>query len=386
MPRVLIILVHMKQYRIPLLTRLFEILQQDGIELRVVYSAPQGLHAMVQDDGDLPPEIGRKVNGHWFAGRVIYQPLWREIADADVVITGHENKYLMNSWLFVLSALQIKTVALWGLGPCLAEDQSKISHWLREKALTAVDWYFSYTTGIVPYLRQHGVPADRITALQNAVDTSELRKSLESISQDEVEQAKAKLGIATGPVGVYCGMLEATKHIPFLVDAARLIRQRIPDFQLLVVGTGPVRTWVEEAAKASSWIHYLGQKFGREKALALRMANIFVLPGRVGLAVLDSFAAGLPLFTTDLPIHGPEVSYLIDGVNGRKTAHHVQAYADGVIEALSSPALLEKMRRSAMAEASQYTIEAMAENFRHGIKQCLALRGPTPQMASALLE
>jgi hypothetical protein len=45
--------------------------------------------------------------------------------------------------------------------------------------------------------------------------------------------------------------------------------------------------------------------------------------------------------------------------------------------------LLERLRQSALATASQYTIEAMAENFRHGIKQCLALRGSTPQMASA---
>ena len=38
---------------------------------------------------------------------MIYQPLWREITPVpDLVITGHENKYLMNSWLFLLSSLQ----------------------------------------------------------------------------------------------------------------------------------------------------------------------------------------------------------------------------------------------------------------------------------------
>jgi glycosyltransferase involved in cell wall biosynthesis len=383
MPRVLIIQAQMKHYRIPLFTRLFKILRRDGIELRVAYSAPHGLHGVVRDDGDLPSEFGRKVQGHWLGARVIYQALWQEIADADLVITGHENKYLMNSWLFLLSALHVKTVALWGLGPCMEEDQSRFSHWLREKALTATDWYFGYTSGIVPYLRQHGVPADRITPVQNAVDTSGLRKCLDGIDDEEVEQAKAKLGNVDGPVGIYCGILEPTKHVPFLVDAARLVRQRVPDFQLLIVGAGPDCLWVKETARANTWIHYLGQKFGHEKALALRMADIFVLPGRVGLAVLDSFAAGLPLFTTDLAIHGPEASYLIDGENGRKTAHDLQAYSDAIVDVLSSPTLLVKMRRSAVATASQYTIEGMAENFRRGIKQCLAVRGST-QMASVL--
>jgi L-malate glycosyltransferase len=386
MPRVLIIQAQMKHYRIPLFTRLFEILQQDGIDLRVAYSAPHGLHGTVQDAGDLPSEIGREVKGHWLAGRFIYQPLWKEIAGADLVITGHENKYLMNSWLFLLSALHLKTVALWGLGPCMEVDQSRMSHWLREKALTATDWYFGYTSGIVPYLTQHGVSSDRITAVQNAVDTGELRKSLEGIRDDEVARAKGELGIADAPTGIYCGILEPTKHVPFLIEAARLVRRQIPNFQLLIVGSGPDRPWVEEVAGANPWIHYLGQKFGREKALALRMADIFVLPGRVGLAVLDSFAAGLPLFTTDLTIHGPEASYLVDGENGRKTAHHLQTYADAVVETLSSPSLLEQLRQTAAATASQYTIEAMAENFRRGIKQCLSLRGSTPQMASVLSE
>jgi L-malate glycosyltransferase len=386
MPRVLIIQAQMKHYRVPLFTRLFEILRRDGIELKVAYSAPHGLHGMVRDAGDLPSEIGKEVSGHWLAGRLIYQPLWREIARADLVITGHENKYLMNSWLFLLSALQLKTVALWGLGPCMEENQSRTSHWLREKALTAADWYFGYTNGIVPYLTQHGVSAERITAVQNAVDTSELRKSLERIREDDLEREKSRLGIGTGPVGIYCGILEPTKHVPFLIEAARLVRQRIPDFQLLVVGAGPDRAWLEEVARANPWIHYLGQKFGVEKALALRMADIFVLPGRVGLAILDSFAAGLPMFTTDLSIHGPEASYLIDGYNGRKTTHRVQAYADAVVEVLRSPSLLERLRQSALDTASEYTIEAMAENFRQGIIQCLALRGSTPQMASALSE
>ena len=152
-------------------------------------------------------------------------------------------------------------------------------------------------------------------------------------------------------MGIYCGILEPTKHVPFLIEAARLVRQRVPDFQLLIVGAVQIEAgW--KMAKANPWIHYVGQKFGREKALALRMADIFVIPGRVGLAVLDSFAAGLPLFTTDIAIHGPEASYLIDGYNGRKTAHRVPAYADAVVEMLKSPSLLERLRQS----ASRYCI------------------------------
>jgi glycosyltransferase involved in cell wall biosynthesis len=179
-------------------------------------------------------------------------------------------------------------------------------------------------------------------------------------------------------------VLEPTKHLPFLLESARLIRQQVSDFQLLIVGTGPDRCWVEKMANENPWIHYLGPKFGHEKALALRMADLFMLPGRVGLAVLDSFAAGLPLFTTELTIHCPEVAYLADGYNGRRTANEPQRYADAVVETLNSRPLLENMRQNALLTASNYTIEDMAANFKRGIRQCLALRGSIRQIAPAV--
>jgi glycosyltransferase involved in cell wall biosynthesis len=277
----------------------------------------------------------------------------------------------MNLWLFLLSTFRLKKVALWGLGQVMEEDKSSLANWLREKSVKAANWYFTYTDGSIPFLRKQGMSAERITPVQNAVDTRGLSKTLESINESEIKEARAKIAVSEGPVGIYCGNLDPTKHVPFLISAARLIRQRVPKFQLLIVGDGPDRPWIEIAAKENPWVHYLGPKFGREKAIALRMADVFVLPGRVGLAVLDSFAAGLPLFTTDLAIHGPEVSYLSDRENGRKTIHDIQAYADAVVEALNTPSLMAKLRQGAVAARSRYTIEAMVENFRTGVKRCL---------------
>jgi glycosyltransferase involved in cell wall biosynthesis len=371
MPKVLIIQFQVMHYRVPFFAQLYSKLEEDGIELVVAYSPPNRAHALRKDSADLPKEFGCKVKGYWFADRLLYQPLWSQIRSADLVITGNENKYLMNLWLFLLSTFRLKKVALWGLGQVMEEDKSSLANWLREKSVKAANWYFTYTDGSIPFLRKQGMSAERITPVQNAVDTRGLSKTLESINESEIKEARAKIAVSEGPVGIYCGNLDPTKHVPFLISAARLIRQRVPKFQLLIVGDGPDRPWIEIAAKENPWVHYLGPKFGREKAIALRMADVFVLPGRVGLAVLDSFAAGLPLFTTDLAIHGPEVSYLSDRENGRKTIHDIQAYADAVVEALNTPSLMAKLRQGAVAARSRYTIEAMVENFRTGVKRCL---------------
>jgi glycosyltransferase involved in cell wall biosynthesis len=374
MHRVLIIQALMKQFRVPFFSRLHAALRRDGIDLRVAYSAPNRVHALRQDNVDLPVEIGYKVPARWLGQHLIYQPLRREIMSADLVIIGPENKYINNLWLLPYSALGLKTVAFWGLGPNMHPDhRSVISEWAKERQVTSVDWWFAYTESVAARLRQHGMPADRITIVQNATDTTELRRLLAEISESETAQAKNDLtGGAGSRIGLYCGRLEHAKALPFLIESARLVRHRCPEFHLVIVGNGPERGWLERAIADEPWIHYMGSKWRRESALFYKMSDLFLLPGSAGLAVVDSFAAGLPLIATELPSHPPEISYLRDGLEGRITAHNAQDFADAVIEVFTTPALMLKLRDGAANAGSKYTMEAMVENFRGGVKKCLA--------------
>jgi glycosyltransferase involved in cell wall biosynthesis len=376
MPRVLIIQAEMKHYRVPFFTKLHAALRQDGIELAVAYSAQNQKQATRKDGAELPPEFGRKVRGYWFAERFLYQSVWPEVLKADLVIVGNENKYLVNPFLLLLSALRLKTVAFWGLGPNMHPDRSAFSEWIKEKMVTTVDWWFAYTETIADYLRQHGMEADRITNVQNATDTVDLRRQLSGIQDHEAMQAKVELaGNAASKIGLYCGLLGEIKAIPMLIEAARLVRQRYPDFHLVIVGNGPDRAWVEQAIVGDPWIHYMGSKFGRDSAMLYKIADVFLLVGTAGLAIVDSFAAGLPLIATHLPTHPPEVSYLCDGENGKITPHTASAFADAVVEVLTKPALMDTLRHGAALAGSKYTIEAMVENYRAGVNQCLTRTG-----------
>jgi L-malate glycosyltransferase len=376
MPQVLIIQAEMKHYRVPFFTKLHAALRQDGIELAVAYSAQNQKQATRKDGAELPPEFGRKVRGYWFAERFLYQSVWREVLKADLVIVGNENKYLVNPLLLLLSALRLKTVAFWGLGPNMHPDRSALSEWIKEKTVTTVDWWFAYTETIADYLRQHGMAPERVTNVQNATDTVELRRQLSEIQDAEAMQAKAELtGNAASKIGLYCGLLGEIKAIPMLIEAARLVRQRCPDFHLVIVGNGPGRAWLEQAIVGEPWIHYMGSKFGRDSAMLYKVADVFLLAGTAGLAIVDSFAAGLPLIATHLPTHPPEVSYLCDGENGKITPHVASAFADAVVEVLTTPALMATLRHGAALAGSKYTIEAMVENYRAGVNQCLMRTG-----------
>ncbi|MGB2673195.1 MAG: glycosyltransferase family 4 protein [Candidatus Acidiferrum sp.] len=162
------------------------------------------------------------------------------------------------------------------------------------------------------------------------------------------------------------------KCIPFLIQAGETIRQTIPEFHLIVVGGGPDEEEIKKTAAHLPWVHFAGPKFGDRKTQLLAIADVFLLPGRAGLAVLDGFAAGLPLIATRLPIHGPEMEYLEDGLNGLLTPPETEAYARAVSRLLSNEKELQLLREGAANSASKYSIEAMVENFRQGIMQCLA--------------
>jgi peptidoglycan/xylan/chitin deacetylase (PgdA/CDA1 family) len=260
------------------------------------------------------------------------------------------------------------------LGENLQADRSEFSEWYKRLTLNWVSWWLAYTKGTAKYLEAHGVPASKITAVQNAVDTQEIREHIKSLTAQDRAALRGWLGIPeTARVGIFCGMLDKVKGLPFLVESSRIIKARIPDFHLILVGGGPERATVQRLIDDLPWVHWVGPRFGKEKAEFLAASDAFLLPGRVGLAVLDAFAAGLPMLTTRLKIHGPEIEYLEEGVNGLMSDHHPAAFAEAVSSVFSQRDYLVKLQEGAKAAAGKYSVEKMAENFRTGIRLCLGL-------------
>jgi glycosyltransferase involved in cell wall biosynthesis len=263
-------------------------------------------------------------------------------------------------------------VAFFGLGPNMHPNRSEISERIKERLVGKVDWWFAYTPSVKEYVQRHGVPADKITNVQNATDTLKLRSEMSSIGNEEAAIAKERLtGIKDSKIGIYCGLIGDIKAIPLLLEAARRAKQRCPEFHLVLVGGGPDRQWLEEAVRDEPWIHYLGSKYGRESALLYKIADVFLLAGTAGLAIVDCFAAGLPMLATELNTHPPEVTYLRNGENSIIAAHNPADFGDAITKILTNPDLLEKLRQGAIADGSKYTMEAMVQNFSEGIRQCL---------------
>ena len=373
--RVLIIQSQIKQYRAPFYEELYKRLYEQGVELRVAYSDPTELEARKNDTVDLPLEYGRKTKAHWFfKGKLLYQSIWNETRLADLIVIEQANKYVVNHLLVLASALGLKKVAFWGHGWDHGPKANLVSGWIKDCTVNLVDWWFAYTAGTAHHLAQKGVSIARITSVENSIDTTILREQLASISDSELLQLRTNLGISErSKVGLFCSGITPGRMAEFFTQTVSEIKKKCPDFEVLAIGSGPEQKYFEQAAIQYPWFHYLGPRFGREKAAYFALSDIFLMPGVVGLAILDAFAAGIPIVTTDVPIHSPEIEYLEPGRNGVITECDVQSYAIAVARLLDDPAALKRLQAGALVSAQKYTIQAMADNFCQGIIQCLKL-------------
>lgn len=373
MIRVMVLMSQIKQYRFAFYNQLYLALKQEGIDLKVAYGPPPPLEAMKGDNVDLAPPLGLKTTNFWlFNHRVLFQPLLKETSQSDLVIVEQANKHLINYLLLARIGTNPGKVAFWGHGLNRQGNPNSISERIKRSLLTSSDWWFAYTSGTARYLEQAGVSPNIITIVQNSIDTRSFESYLSATDEIQVTQERTKLGIPTQAViGLFCGGLYADKRLGFLIESAERIRQLQPNFELLVIGNGADRPLVEAAAAKFPWIHYLGARFGLEKALYFRMADVFLMPGLVGLAVIDALVGGLPLVTTDIPLHSPEIDYLEHDVNGLMTPNNQQDYASQVANLLNNPVRLSELSKAAYLDGSRYTMETMVENFKNGVLKCL---------------
>jgi len=371
--RVCIVQAVAKHYRRPFFDALHARLQSEGVALTVIYSDPNEHEAARKDAVDLPVSYGHKVRAYWSIGdRVLYQNCLKLARRADLVIVEQASKHVVNYVLGVMRKVGLVRMAYWGHGRNWQHDGTPWMEPVKHRLLSEADWWFAYTERVARYVVDSGFSPERVTVVQNSIDVTAFGEAVEGVTAAQRQMLRKQLGIpAEAPVGLFCGSMHALKKLGFLIEAAVSIRARVPDFHLVLVGAGPEEAIAREAAAAYGWIHHAGPLFAADKAVHFAVADLFLCPGLVGLALLEAFAAGLPLFTTDIPVHSPEIDYLTDSVTGAITEHVPASYAEVVSACLRDRASLVRMSEAARAASRRYGLEPMVDNFARGVHACL---------------
>lgn len=374
MKKVVILQHRLLHYRTSLFDQLRAACGSKQIQLELVHGQPSPREEAKKDTGYLP--WAREVhNNFWTLGErdIVWQPFPHQLRDADLVVVMQESRILSNYPLLLSRHWSPRKVAYWGHGK---NFQSDAPNGLRERwknlLLRRVDWWFAYTSMTVDILLRAGYPGEKVTQLDNAIDTNGFKADLAAWSAQDVANEKIRLGISpSASIGIFCGSLYPDKKLDLLINTADRLRQHQKEFALIVIGDGPSMPQLREAAAARPWLHLLGVRKGCEKALYFRMGDVVLNPGAVGLHVVDAFCAGMVMITTRTARHGPEVAYLRDGENGVLSEDTLEAYSQAVLGVIQNPVRQQHLKNAALADGERYTLENMVQRFAQGIEDAV---------------
>lgn len=308
--------------------------------------------------------------------RLLWQPVLPIIPKASLIIVTQENRLLLNYILQLKRYLPFFKcrVAFFGHGRNFqARNRNSFAERWKRLWATRVDWWFGYSEETRRHIVSLGFPGERVTVFNNAVDTDDLVSLASKVTIQKLTNRRRELGIVGQNVCIYVGGIYPDKRLEFLLETAIQVRASIHDFELIIVGGGVDLERLRVLAKPLKWVKVVGPRFGADKVELMSLAKLFLLPGAVGLAVLDAGVMGLPFITTDYPWHGPEISYLKPGVNGEIVSpwQSAESYATMVIDIINSDECVKRMSEASRSLVRDYSVERMADRFVSGIVMAL---------------
>lgn len=372
MKKVLILVARLNRYREDFYELLREQLLESNIELHIMHGKSENLK---KDEFELSwaTPIQHK---HVKAGPVtfVWQPVLQRLNEMDMIIVQQANLLLLNYYLILFRKFHHIKMGYWGHGINRQFDDGSFANKFKKMIIRYTDWWFCYTPGVKDLIVRHGFNPDRATVLYNAIDTHKLAEGYQDLNcEDTWSKVRNELNLKSEHIGIYCGGIYKEKRIEFLIEAADMVRSRLEDFELIVIGAGPDAPLLKQLAAVRPWVSYIGPKFGADRIPYFKVASIFLMPGLVGLAILDSFAMETPMVTTNFPYHSPEIEYLENGINGVLTENSVDAYAAEVVDLFENPQKLQRLVEGCRESSTRYTVHRMVKNFKEGIEGCLKL-------------
>lgn len=290
---------------------------------------------------------------------------WRA---ADLLVAPEGLGYL-TSWV-ALAGRVGKRFAVFGHGSDLSHPEGRaLLDPLNRARMRSIDWWFAYNAVSAEIVGATGMPARRITIVNNTVDTTALARVAAAFSPTSKAALRRRLGIGDGPLGIFVGSLHPQKRIVDLIGEADLIRAAVPNFELLIVGDGQDTPAVMSAQQTRSWLHKLPADITDQRARYWSMADVALYQHWAGLAVNEALALGVPPVLGPGP-HPPEASYVHDGGNGVVVQSASRgAYATAVAALLRDPARMAALK--AAGPGSVPIISEMAERFARGVVDAL---------------
>jgi glycosyltransferase involved in cell wall biosynthesis len=161
------------------------------------------------------------------------------------------------------------------------------------------------------------------------------------------------------PVMLYAGRISEEKGVMELPDIYLEVKRKIPGVTMVIAGTGPAETKLQEAMPEAV---YLGWVDPANLAAIYSSANLLVFPSKFdtfSCAVLEALTCGLPVIAYNTK--GPK-DILWHGVNGYLVSNR-QELIDQTVSYFKNPASQEAISRAAIERSGDYRPDQILERL-----------------------
>ena len=212
------------------------------------------------------------------------------------------------------------------------------------------------------FIRLFKIPKEKIRVIPEGVDLEKFNRSVDTSDINEKLGNERKI--------LFVGNLHPNKGVHFLIKSFALVKSRINDVKLVIVGDGPLKHYLinlTKRLKLEKDVIFAGFVNDEDLPKYYASCDIFasasVLEG-FGLIFLEAMALGKPIVAFNLASI-PEVvgnaGILIDQINHEK-------FANAIIELLQNKELYKEKSEIALNRVKLFSWEKIAEQFIKIIK------------------
>ena len=187
----------------------------------------------------------------------------------------------------------------------------------------------------------YGVDESKVRVVPNGVDPQKFKPLA------DLAAARRQFGLGDEPCVLFVGSLIPRKGLPFLVKAAEKIIKEHGETKFVIVGEGPLKSWllgVVEAASLSRNFKFLGNLKENMLAAVYNCADLLVLPSiqeGQGIVLLEAEASAKPVVAFD--VGGVNEAVRVGETGLLVNLGNVDGLAEAVIRLLSDENLRQKM-------------------------------------------
>jgi glycosyltransferase involved in cell wall biosynthesis len=299
-----------------------------------------------------------KIAGHtfiWQGG--LYKQLKKQ-KPAVVVLTGVD-PHIFSSLVLSLFKKLLKVKIIWW-GHATIDKQGG-------RGLAFRKFFFNCGDGIMTYSTENNIKLRKVLnksipviTVKNCINVDEygfIQKAFPEVKRD-----------SNGLTILFSGRLTSEKRVDILIKAIGILRSRGMKVRCVVIGDGVEYDNAVNLANSLGLrdeIEFAGAKYQSECIPYFRKADLFVLPGKVGLSIIHGLSYGLPVITSDKKeIHSPEYEIIKKGINGDFfSGFDEESLAEKIIEWKDKLKSNAKTIRDLCVQSileQGYTVEAMS--------------------------